>query len=243
MSLTLRSLHCHYRAVRAPARALGDMHRKRLGSWAVAAFLLLPVEESAAQCAFGGAPAGKGMKASFIRLHLGCPQITPFPAPNSQTAEGVPSCAPPYPLPSPYTFEAGMKSSCTLTHRLKRVQPCWNGSSDACPSSKLKVKCSGILDPDDAPTNDPGFQLVATVRITADDPTSGDMTVFDLPIEFPLATNKGKLTLDAGPELLPPIFGPLAATSCVQIQFLRILIEDPEGRNFAVAGVGTLGPP
>jgi hypothetical protein len=189
------------------------------------------------QCAFDGPPKAKGMKASMIRAFAGCPYVSPAPPfPNSQTGTFIPSCAPPYAL-SHYSFDT--KGACTFQVASKLQTPCADGSPADCMALRFKVKCTGILSPDDTLSNESGFVLSMSVRTTIDDEDNGDMTVLDFPITVDVpATVNGKMQVSADSETMPLPGGIASLPGCAQLEMLRATILDPGGNPFAVLGSG-----
>lgn len=204
---------------------------------AIAASTIILSSEALAQCAFDGPAKAKSMKASLIRVFARCP-YTSFPAPNSSTGTGVPSCSPPF-APSSYEFD-DRKGACRLSTKSSVEDPCPNdfSSSDPCMVMTLKLKCSGVLNPGGTtPTNDPGFALNVIIRATIDDPQNGDMTAIDFPVQFALQSKDGKVT--AGPQsqlLSAAIAGP---PPCSELEILHVAVQDPDGNPFATWGAGT----
>jgi len=227
-----------------PAGSQGD-EMKKLTLSLVGVIVLVGAASSAhAQCAFDGPSKAKGMKTSLIRAFAPCPSIT-FPAPNSQTGTGVPTCAKPY----EYGAEPGdngssdtefnAKSECGVSLTAKLESPCSVPPGD-CMNVAIKARCHGITDDGVTPTNYPGYKLNIVTRATIDDRTFGDMTVINYPvnIEFPQAY-KGKLSLKTDTNTVLTGLGLTTLPACSEVEIVSLSVQDFDGNIFAKLGAGT----
>jgi len=212
--------------------------RKLTVSLAAVALVSFAAASAHAQCAMDGPAKAKGIKTSLIRSFAACPSIT-FPAPNSQTGTGVPTCAPPY-AHSPYQF-APKSSGCSFQTSAKLESPCSFNSTGDCMNLALKAKCSGILEPDNVtPTSTPGWKLATVSRATLNDPDNGDMTVINFPviISFPPPV-KGKMSFKTDTNHVLNGLGLASLPSCTQVEVVSLTVQDPASNPFAKIGAGT----
>ena len=202
----------------------------------VGSILFLSAGLAAAQCAFDAPTKAKGIKTSMVRAYAGCPGIT-FPSPNTSTMTGVPGCAPPFAL-SP--FEFGPDGSCSLKSSQSIESPCPIAPLSGCAMLQITARCTDIRDPGGATqTTAPGWAINLVLRITEEDPSSGDLTVIDVPLQvsFPQARN-GRMRLNRLlPECLLHVF-PCGVEwgACTSLQLLYAAVADPDGNIFAVVG-------
>jgi len=216
--------------------------RKLTVSLAAVALVGFVAASAHAQCAFDGPAKAKGIKSSLIRSFAACPSIT-FPVPNSTTGTDVPTCSPPY-AHSPFFF-ANKGSGCSFQTSAKLESPCtFNSTSSDCMNLSLKAKCSGVLKPDNATDDSPGWKLTTVSRATLNDPDNGDMTVINFPVSFTYSTPEdGEMEIDSSSaEALVPLVGANGAAlpACTSIEVVDVKIKDPDGRPFARLGGATV---
>ena len=190
-----------------------------------------------AQCAFDGPAKAYGLTTSLVRAFAGCPAGS-FPAPNSQTGTGVPTCSPPY-AHSPYEFDDS--SYCKVRLRAKLEDPCSTGSSSPCTGITGSISCERIMQPGGngmIPAHTHGWVLSMVVRVTLDDLDLGDMTVIDFPIRIQLKGPSGGKLIDdfrlesntlSLDDLIPP---------CAEVELVSMSLQDPDGMPFAKIGGG-----
>lgn len=211
--------------------------KKALFTLAAVAALGAYASSASAQCAFNEPAKAKGLKSSLVKNYAACPGIT-FPSDNTSTMAGVPGCATPF-ATSAYKFDSA-KGKCDLKTGHKVENPCSSGNPVACSNLTLKVKCSGVLNPDGiTPNAQAGWNLNTVARATFDDTSNGDMTVIDFPAQFSLPPAvKGKVggTFTTN-LLLIDLFGEGSELpACTAIQLIRVAIADPAGNTFATMG-------
>jgi len=223
--------------------------------------LVLAATPADAQCSFNHAARAKPLKASMVRYYTSCPQsnavLYDYPIPDTSTASGLPACKailpgytlesvpyPPYALvvPTPYTF--GPKGSCKLSMKPTVEESCGAGGTAPCTNLELKIKCKDIRAAMAPITNGEQWDLYMVVRVTSNDPVSGDMTMINFPLDFPFPADQppGQLAMkttsnDRFAELFGAgnsIFG-----ACANIEVLTVAIRDPEDRRFATMGGST----
>ena len=195
---------------------------------------------ASAQCAFDGPSKAKSIKTSLVRAFVPCPSIT-FPAPNSQTGTGVPTCAPPFEYGEGGTLDKKFngRSECGVSLTAKLESPCAVPPGD-CMNVAIKARCKGITLEGVTPTSEVGWKLNIVARATIDDRTFGDMTVINYPlnIEFPQAY-KGKLSLKTDTNTVLTGLGLTTLPACSEVELVSLSVQDPDGNIFAKLGAGT----
>jgi hypothetical protein len=192
-----------------------------------------------AQCAFDAPAKAKSIKSSLVRAYASCPGAT-FAAPNTTTMAGVAGCAPPT-ASSIYEIDDA-KGTCSIRAKHSVVTPCDNSDPAGCSVLGVSVKCAGIQDPGGGVlTSTVGWYLGLLFRATFNDPSNGDMTVIDYPLQatLPDATNgtlKERFELGNCPDpfFCPPPSGYLPP--CTQLELLGVTLFDPDGNAFARLG-------
>lgn len=222
------------------------------------ALAFFQVSKASAQCDFDVAPA-KGLKASMVRSFAACPG-TDHPTGNTSTEGGIEACTPVVPRSvgsSPTLYSFGEKGKCDVRTSSKLVKDC-SGLTNAagtplglqagpCHVTFVNSKCSGILGTDGQTligASDDGFSLATLTRATMDDASGGDMTVIDFPVTFTYSVpSNGKMSVDSSSaESLVPLVGVNNAglPSCTSIEFVDVVVKDPQGMPFAVLGAATI---
>jgi hypothetical protein len=194
---------------------------------------------SQAQCAFDAPAKAKSFKSSLIRAYASCPGVT-FAAPNTTTMAGVAACAPPA-ATSIYELDDA-KGACSVRAKHSVETPCSNSDPAGCSVLNIAVKCGGIQDPGGGVLSSTvGWNLSLVLRASFDDPSNGDMTVVDVPLQLPLpeAANgalKGRFELGNCTDFFfcPPPPGYLPP--CTQLELLSVTLFDPDGSAFAKLG-------
>jgi hypothetical protein len=227
---------------------------------------------ASALCDFDIAPA-KGVKSTLVRAYAPCPG-TEHDFENSETEAGTASCSPVKvkallgEVPAgqtPYNFSA--KGKCSVSTTAKLLDSCADLTKDdgtplglqavPCHVTFVKSKCSGILGSGSTANDDTGGTLIdegddgwtlATLsRATLADPSNGDMTVIDFPVQFNYDTpSKGKLKLDSNSaEALKPLVGVNNADlpTCTSIEIVDVVVKDPNDLPFARLGGATVEKP
>ncbi len=189
---------------------------------------------SHAQCNFNRASRAHVFRSLMVRSYAGCPSIT-FPAPNSSTGTGVPTCAPPF-AHSAFQFDQN-RGFCRFQTRTREETPCTDGSGVPCMNVRIRAACRGVKDSSGTPTNAIGWTLSTISRATLDDPTNGDMTVIDFPVQipFPQASN-GSFRVSTDSNTILANLGLAALPGCSQLEILTVAIQDPAGSPFAKLG-------
>jgi len=208
---------------------------------AVVVVSIAAASSARAQCAFDGPSKAKGFKTNLVRAFAPCPSIT-FPAPNSQTGTGVPTCAP----PKDYSLHNGgfipRGSGCSVSAKAKLESPCSAGiGTQDCMNIALKAQCTGVTFVDGiTPTNEPGWSLNIVARATIDDPDFGDMTTINYPVNivFPQPV-KGKFSLKANTSSILLGLGLEPLPACSEVEIVSLSIKDPDDHIFAKIGAGT----
>jgi hypothetical protein len=211
---------------------------RRRSLWLATLIVMLGVPSRLlAQCAFDAPTNAKGIKTSMVRAYAGCVGGITFPASNTSTMAGVPGCTPPFPL-SEYRF-ADDKGGCSVQISQIYKSPCPNGIDTECADVKLKVKCSGVLNPDGmTPTSTGTWVLNVVTRETFDDQSAGDVTIIDLASQFTFQQpSGGQLKLAFSYYDLPCfLICPPPLPACMQLGLVSASILDPSGNVFAVLG-------
>jgi len=174
----------------------------------------------------------KSIKGSFVRAFEGCP-IPSFPVPNSQTGDGVPACSPPY-ANSPNLFDE-RSGGCTLslTQKLGNCNP-------VCAPLTVALKCKGVLLGNSSPSNESGWKLHLTLRASTTDPSAGDVTVVDLPIDVALpAFEGGRLKIQSVLPELQATPSPLQLCGCTALELVDARLLDALGNDFARLGTAS----
>ena len=190
-----------------------------------------------AQCDFVDAAKAKILKLSMVRNFARCPSAT-FTSPNTSTGGGTPGCAPPF-AHSNFQFQNG-KGGCSISNKAKLEVPCKNGFPGNCTNLQIKAKCKGLLKSDGStPDDSSNWTLSAVAVTTLDDPTNGDMTIIDFPVQVPFPdAKKGGIKLKTDSNAILGGLGLDPLPPCASITFLTTKIQDPTGQPFATFGVG-----
>jgi hypothetical protein len=114
-----------------------------------------------------------------------------------------------------------------------------------CHVTTVKAQCRDIRDESQLliGPGEPFWYVAMLLRLTIDDPTAGDVTMIDLPVNFSFGdAEEGSLRMRTNTaEALSTVFGPAVAAlpACTSLQIERILVRDPTGLTFASAGLAT----
>ncbi len=189
---------------------------------------------AAENCGIDLAAKAKGIKSDLVRAFDSCPPIS-FPAPNSSTGAGIPSCVPPFAL-SNRRFHEGT-GRCRVAIR-QETELCPDGSGDACTPMTVDLKCTGIVAADGQTLlTEAGWMLRLIVRSSTTDPVVGDVTVADQPADFSLPQlDHGKLKFRAVRYELPPFLTPTDLLGCTSMQIIDVKLVDSTGAEFARLG-------
>jgi hypothetical protein len=184
----------------------------------------------------------KGIKGDLVRSFATCP-TDPFPAPNSSTGYGLPSCALPTALSSKRFQTDGGGCKIGLA---QKVASCVSMPSETCAPLTLKLRCSGITEPDGITMVDgeTGWRLRVTTRVTLDDALAGNVTVSDFPVEVVLpsiADGRVKLaTILPELEVSTMPGDALGLPSCSSVQVIDVVLVDAQGNAFARLGTASM---
>lgn len=232
---------------------------------ALAAALFARVGAAGAQCDFNAVAKARGMTTSLVRAFTRC-WITPDGGINvvidTQTAGGVPACRSVEPPHlggdrTHYLFDP-RSGKCTVQTKAKIENDCAvleDAGGDPlglpagpCHVTYVKARCQGIVKSDGwTPINAPedtGWSLFALSRLSINDPTSGDITVIDLPLTFMFgdpANGRIKLDGSSAEALATMLVGisDAALPTCTSLEISRLAVKDPDGLRFAVMGAST----
>lgn len=203
----------------------------------LAAVLVFAASGAHAQCSFDAPAKAKGFKSDMVRAYSACPGVT-FAAPNTVTMAGVPGCGLPV-ATSVYGF--GVEGSCKLQMSHKAERPCAGGCPFDCANMTFKAYCKGVLDGAGLPIEEGAWSLNTVMRATMDDPVTGDMTVIDVPMQFPFGTPKrGRVKLRRSTNesfIFEICFAPFPL--CSHVELINVAIVDPAGNVFATMGSST----
>jgi hypothetical protein len=111
----------------------------------------------------------------------------------------------------------------------------------ACAPLTLGLKCKGVLQGNTAdPLNQTGWKAGLTLRASTTDPSAGDVTVVDLPIEVDLPPFvDGKLTLQSALPELQATPNPLQLRGCTSLELVDARLLDAIGNEFARLGTAS----
>ena len=175
----------------------------------------------------------KSMKGSLVRAFEGCP-IPDFPVPNSQTADGVPSCSPPLASSANRFDEKSGGCTVSLTQKLGNCNP-------VCAPLTVGLKCKGVLlGNGTTPIDESGWKLRLTVRASTTDPSAGDVTVVDLPFEISLPQfDGGELNVQSAVPEIQATPNPLQLRGCTSLALVDARLLDAIGNEFARLGTAS----
>jgi hypothetical protein len=222
------------------------MKKQLLGGLA-AAVLVVGVSASAvhAQCAFQHPAAAGKFAALFVQAFVSCGNPGGN-SPNSNAGGGAaPACKP----PETYAQQAHPGSGSSWTWGPKGVAAVSLKSVKQAPpipavspadSSDIRValKMAGIEYPGGGgPANSSSGVLSTVTRATFNDRTSGDVTVVDFPVNFPLnvINGKAKLKTTADTQLNADTLAGLP--HCTSLETVQLTIIDENGDAFANTGI------
>jgi len=158
---------------------------------------------------------------------------------------GIPACTGVFASsPTPSSFSFGNKGRCSLKTSAKLESPCSTGSGIDCSNLTFVAKCSDLIGLDGlTPISAGAWSLNMVMRMTTNDPSGGDMTIIDFPMQAAFnqpARGKIRLRLDTN-RLLNFLlaFGNEALPGCTAIELLSAAVADPQGDVFAVMGSST----
>jgi hypothetical protein len=218
--------------------------RKILVILAILAASAISSSNARAQCAFDDSPAAPTLRGYMVRHYEPCDGTSiVFPAPNSNTGEGVPSCAPPF-ASSNFVFGPQNSARCPLRFLQTVEDPCSDGSGSPCSNIEIRARCRRVLNPDGTtPINGPGWNLVIGLTFTRDDPDNGDMTlistVFTIPFPAAVAGDIGGTVWTPGVSTTTLLagLGMAALPGCTSAAVDFAEVHDPSGNVFASLGL------
>jgi hypothetical protein len=197
-----------------------------------------------AQCVFdmpnGSSSYIGSISTSLVRAFVSCNNPGGNAA-NSETETGVASCQPVETFDQKYgppnggwRFGPGTSyGRFTIT----RTSASYPDFPLAVRDAVVKLKLYHIDSTDGGPATGIG-RFILMLRVTSDDPVSGDMTRYDFPFAFdvPLSGNGSVSMAKKLGELLEPLGQP-PFPDCTSIEVITAFIRDPNGNLFAVPGM------
>lgn len=177
----------------------------------------------------------KAIKGSLVRVFEGCPTPS-FTAPNSSTGDGVPACSPP--LANSLNRFDEKSGGCKVSIEQKPGE-----CPEPCAPMTIQLDCKGVLLLNGTSTDESGWTLRIIARATTNDPSAGDVTVMDLPVDIALPAFKaGKVKLRSIAHELEAAIPPpntLALLSCTSVEIVDVRLRDASGNQFARLGTAS----
>ncbi|MBI3767336.1 MAG: hypothetical protein HY271_02455 [Deltaproteobacteria bacterium] len=220
------------------------MKKQLLGGLA-AAVLVVGVSASAvhAQCAFQHPVAAGKFAGSFVQAFVSCGNVGGN-SPNSNAGGGAaPACKPPETFAqqagSPSgSWKWGAKGVASISLKsIKQAPPVPAVSPADSSDVKIALKGAGLEYSPGVPVNSSSGALSTVTRATFNDRTSGDVTVVDFPVNFPLTVVNGavKLKTTADTQLNADTLAGLP--HCTSLEVVHNTIVDENGNAFGNIGI------